>query len=124
MEFRCLLLRKRILYSTYILDYDIVSRDNCIINSRGDGLAFFKQFISDGQGGYQIQGYSHVGAVSDYGIDGSGDSFPVNLDPAAYFNDPDSGDFSRVPGSSCMQLDAGLMDSARIQLLFNNYGAH
>ena len=80
-------------------------------------MAYLKQFVTDGEGTYQIYGYSHAQAVSTYGIDGTGDTFPVNSDPALYFRNPDDGDFALLPDGGCVGGNVGLTDPARLRKL-------
>lgn len=99
----------------------IISKNNCIVNERGDDIGFFKQFIVDGSGQVQsVIGHDHSVAVSDFGIDGSGDVFPTDMDFSSYFTDADNDDFSQIESTPCLQANIGLTNSEIIKSLASN----
>jgi pectate lyase-like protein len=86
----------------------IDSQNNCFINSEGDNIAFLKHWFN---GSETITGYSHSDAQTLYGINGAGDLFPSDTNPATHFTDPGNNDYSILPGSPCSGItNIGLSD--------------
>lgn len=89
----------------------IVSKNNCIVNELGNTIGFFKQFIVDESNQVdRIIGHTHEKAVTDFGIDGTGDAFFTDMNPESYFIDFTENDFSQILSSPCLATKAGLTD--------------
>jgi len=98
----------------------IISENNCIANSLGDGIGFVKQFlVNDNNNVNSIVGYTHNEAVNNFGISGVNDTFPTNLTIADYFIDSDNGDYSLKANSPCTQSNLGLTNPVAIQNVIN-----